>query len=108
MNAQQQNRLNPYTITWFTMLPIKGIVTKRDAKLIGGIRIGSSRGMAEISQHNANKDLAMGRIEKPRGKLGKTYQVYVYTDKQFGMRKYGEPVTYILTSKQAAESFIIH
>lgn len=106
MNTQSQRRLTPYTIIWFTMIPLKGIVTKKDAKIIGGMR-GIFGRLTEISQHNATKELAISRLEALKGKLGKPYQVFMYTDKQFGMRHHDQPVTSILTSKQAGESYII-
>jgi len=37
----------------------------------------------------------------------KKYRVYIYTDKQFGLRRQEQPLTEILTKKQLADSFII-
>jgi len=98
--------MNPYIITWVTLIPVRGIVTKKDAQIISGLRPVFPK-LPEISFHNATKEKAIEKINSLRGKLSKKYIGVIYTDKQFGMRKFGQPVGTILTSKQKAESFEI-
>jgi len=98
--------LNPYRIYWFTMIPLKGIVTKKDARIISGMRNSFSRD-SEISVHNGSKEKALQRIEALKGKLSKPYSCVLYTDKQFGMRDMRKPVSSVLTTKQLSELQII-
>lgn len=99
--------LNPYIIHWATLIPAKGTVTKHDAILIDPLqRWHHLRGRKEISIHGATKESVLTKIKNIKG-LEKRYKVYVYTDKQFGMRCPDCSVESILTTKQKTESFEI-
>lgn len=100
--------LNPYTITWFTLIPLKGVVTIRDQMKADYLSKWHSRkGIRELNVHNANKEKALTKLATLKGKLSKPYRVYVYTDKQFGRRKEMSNVIDILTTKQKEDSFIL-
>ena len=102
-----QNKLNPYTIYWFTLIPVNGIVPLSDQKIITGSKFFTSKGAKMISVHSPNKEAAIFKINALFGKLSKKYRVYLYTDKQYGMRNYNSELITILTEKQKNESFII-
>ena len=102
------NSINPYTIYWFSLIPVKGVATIADQKIIKCSKFGLTKGSKEVCVHSPNKEKAIAKLNSLAGKLSKQYRVYLYTDKQFGMRTYNSDVTAILTAKQKEESFLIN
>lgn len=108
LNYKAMNALNPYKITWFTLIPLKGVVTLRDQVKVDSLNKWYSRkGRLQIDVPSYNKQKALDKLDALKGKLSKPYRVYVYTDKQFGMRKGMSNVIDVLTTKQKEESFIL-
>jgi len=102
------NSINPYTIYWFSLIPLKGVAPLSDQKIIKGSKFGLTKGSKEVCVHSPNKERAIAKLNSLAGKLSKQYRAYLYTDKQFGMRTYNSDVTAILTTKQKEESFLIN
>jgi len=105
-------QLNAYRISWASLIPEKGGVTKRDLKAMmkAGVIIGNyfpDSHSKEITIHSPNRRELMNKLEKLEGRLHKEYQVFIYTDKQFSLRKEGQRIEEILTTKQIQESFKI-
>ncbi len=100
--------MNPFAnIRWITFRPLKGIVTKHDqAKMRKTPHALINYAVDELSVHFPTEELAFQRLSEIRG-LNKEYEFFIYTDKQFGRRKYGEPLESILTKKQIADRGLI-
>lgn len=100
--------LNPYKITWITFRPLNGVITKRDQVKLGrNLRYGDARtGTKELNVHFPSEEKAFEHLSKFR-ELSKEYEFFIYTDKQFGMRKFGEPLEKVLTTKQLSERGVI-
>ncbi len=102
-------QLNPYQITWITFRPIGGqpIVTQHDQALLRKEpRSMISNRVKDLSIHFPTEELAFQRLGEVRD-LDKEYEFFIYTDKQFGMWRFGEPVESILTAKQIADRGVI-
>ena len=109
------NGLSPYVVCWLLLVPTKGKATKKDAQTAGAVATGSkmyfmNSGTA-IYTHQPNKEAALSKIEKIKGKLSKKYTAYICTDKQFGMSSKDKPDVIIspyfggvkLTTKQKSD-----
>ncbi len=81
--------LNPYTIYWIALIPLKGVATKKDAetasKIVSNSKSYFSSSKQSIYTHLPNKEKGNQIIKLLKNKLSKTYKVYLFTDKQFGM-----------------------
>lgn len=109
---KEQIVLSPYRVYWVEFRAIKGIVTKRDEKILRKFAINSLWRSAKcIYEHFGSKDAALDYLRtKDFSKLSKNYEVRVFTDKQFSMGKYDmDKKRHIIpfTSKQEKEMFVI-
>jgi hypothetical protein len=109
-----ETKLNAYQITWATFRPVSGegrnLITKNDQIKIDPSRKvwGSVKGATEQSIQAATPEAMNAKINRiANAGLTKTYEFFVYTDKQAGMRKFGEPLETVLTSKQIGERAFI-
>ena len=103
----KESELNAYKIHHATFVPVKGFVTKNDWKSITGMQCVYAK-QKECGIHGPSELSVMDKVAKisMRG-LGKPYTVYIYTDKQFGMRKFKDSVQKVLTSKQLLEAVTV-
>lgn len=85
MKKPNSIKLSPYIITWVEVRPFYGIIPIKDLKkmkIAHGIE--KNRGYAPFP----NKEKALEWIEKTSQiKLSKSYQVRMFSDKQFSMAK---------------------
>ena len=110
--------LSPYVISWAILEPTDGIATKHDENILH--RYGFSRLVNKIAfgAHFPNKakaekiikDVIMDGDNGIRPRLDKSYNIYVITDKQFGMIQYPynrkanfNDIYSVMTSKQKNE-----
>lgn len=95
-------KLNPYRITWLAFVPKTGknVVTLKDQILIKRGKSFLRRGAEVIFQHYASPEKANEVINRLAGHLSKEYSVYEFTDKQYGMLKFGQDFREVLTTKQ--------
>jgi hypothetical protein len=104
----ETKELNSFEIAWAFITPLKGKITKRDLNLIykcGIYTIGGHMKETFIA-HFPSKKNGIEKMKLVNG-LYKEYSVVFITDKQFGIRKWNEPLGNIATEKQISESFII-
>lgn len=110
----QNNNLSAYIITWAILVPEKGIVAKKDQRIISGISMRPKPNACSL--HYATKNRAIEGVAKLKGRLSKEYRVYLVTDKQMGMMHPGQDGLLMstlghrlkITEKQIQDSFIIH
>ena len=105
-------KLCKYRIMWATLIPEYGYVTKRDAVIIDPLKkYCFFPKQKEITIHAVNKHKLMWKLNVIVGRLHKPYKVYVYTDKQYSMRKDNnieQLINKVLTKKQINNSFYIN
>ena len=82
--------LSPYKITWVEFRAVKGIVTKKDAKILRKYTMlgNNFRNGDRIHEHFASKDMALAYIDckcEDFKKLSKHYEVRICTYKQFSL-----------------------
>lgn len=106
----QNITISAYKVMWVEFRAVKGIVTKKDAKILRKYTIGRQwRNGDRIQEHFASKEAALEYLRtKDFSKLSKHYEVRLCTDKQFGMGHMENGSNIInFTSKQNAEMYII-
>lgn len=111
--------LSPYKVSWLLIVPVKGKPTKKDAQTAGLIAAGTKMYFSKtenvILTHQPNKEAAISKAEKLKGKLSKKYIAYVCSDKQFGLSSKDKPDVVIsslvggvkLTTKQKQDAIKI-
>lgn len=115
---KKQITLNPYTIHWLALVPLKGVATKADgkiaSKLVSNYNSYFSVSKFSIFTHQPNKEAAIEKILKIKGKLSKKYKAYIFTDKQFGLASKDGNLNIIgngnlitLTKKQIDDAIIV-
>lgn len=106
----QNITISAYKVMWVEFRAVKGIVTKKDAKILRKYTIGRQwRNGDRIQEHFGSKEAALEYLRtKDFSKLSKHYEVRLCTDKQFGMGHMENGSNIInFTSKQNAEMYII-
>lgn len=99
--------LSPYQVLWLEFIPVKGIVTKHDQKLLGSPRI-VGKSPKTFRKPVGTREAGLAFIESLGCKqLDKHYTCRFFTDKQFGMAKESEGYAIHYTQKQIAESIEI-
>ncbi len=89
MQSTKQTPLSSYQITWATIVPDFGKITKRDAKLFEKLfSVNYAFGDDKLDVYATTKEVLLQKLAK-LSTLGlhKPYKAFLYTDKQFGMRK---------------------
>ena len=105
--------LSPYKITWVEFRAVKGIVTKKDTKILRKYTMlgNNFRNGDRIHEHFASKDMALAYIDckcEDFKKLSKHYEVRICTYKQFSLGHIENGCNIIpFTTKQNSEMFII-
>lgn len=106
----QNITISAYKVMWVEFRAVKGIVTKKDAKIL--CKYPSEwkwRNGDRIQEHFGSKEAALEYLRtKDFSKLGKHYEVRICTDKQFSMGHMENRSNIIkFTTKQNAEMYII-
>lgn len=106
------NTFSAYKIWWIEFRAQKGIVTKKDAKILKKYDFGG-RNRRNLLEHFASKDDAekyLADKAEDFKKLSKKYEVRMCTDKQFGLGRVdmdNNIVVIDFTTKQNNEMFVI-
>lgn len=105
-------KISAYKVVWVEFRAQKGIVTKKDAKILRKYTVGRQWSNGDrIQEHFASKDMALAYLDSKREdfkKLGKRYEVRICTDKQFSLGHMENRSNIIpFTTKQNNEMFII-
>lgn len=95
--------LNAYHVYWINFVPESGIVTKHDQITLGAIYAWNNQ--KEFNHAFGSKEDALSFLKDFSKKLNKRYACRLYTDKQFSLRKEGEPIPF--TTKQLNEVYYI-
>lgn len=106
----QNITISAYKVMWVEFRAVKGIVTKKDAKILRKNAITRQWSCGDrIQEHFGNKEAALEYLRtKDFSKLSKHYEVRLCTDKQFGMGSMENRSNIInFTDKQNAEMYII-
>ena len=98
-------KLSSYKITWIEIRPINGVVTLHDSRTFGEITPIKRKPGEALYRWFVSKQEALSFISNWTKKLDKTYEVRLFTDKQFGMRKESDGYKVPFTSKQLAEVY---
>lgn len=102
-------KISAYKVTWVEFRAQKGIVTKKDAKILLKHANNMWKHGDRIQEHFGNKESALEYLRtKDFSKLGKKYEVRICTDKQFSQGHYEKGSNIIeFTKKQNQEMYII-
>ena len=104
-NAKQQNY---FTSVWVEVRATKGIVTKKDEKLISNWCVLSHSKKPAIYLNFKDKDTAIKYIENFDKKLSKRYECRIFTDLQKSKSEVGpNGIVIPFTSKQLKEVYYI-
>ena len=107
--ATNNIRKSSYKTYWVEFRAIKGIVTKKDEKILHKYDlINKWKNGDRIHEPFASKEAALDYLrEKDFSKLGKQYEVRICCDKQFSQAHSECGVTYITFTKQQEEEMFI-